>query len=424
MSIFIGKDNLNNPIVHITDEVNTKETMKAGVNNTTTFHSDLPYMESLHVFTVPVYRNVTATGGGFSDYSFTALFPDWAIDLVNLGYLFSIAVATTNSNSVNTLVDTASRFFKRIGATPAFDFNINSPYPWGPTENAGAWESAPSSYPSYTNNYLLLSNLYNYEDKFLYPHNYGPLGNALDNVIGNIATVIIYNIQNGTLVTPNEVSGITINKTTFALNTANGSLRLEDLRPIRLADSATSTTVSPKGTTVNFLPYYDNPKVLSSWEINCGDSGNSFIRKYFTDGSSEIVAGNTAKNLVLVDMYTASYDLRVNNGTATQSLVGPTVASDEYITVISNGTFINSVAIKTTGGFSNMISESAGYVLAAYGRTHRHTNGVVYGNLSYLSFGVASGTLVAQVKNVKQYSTDSDASRFYGTATILKFKLK
>lgn len=45
MSIFIGKDNLNNPLLHITKTSKSASAMKTGVVSDTVFHSDLGYIE-------------------------------------------------------------------------------------------------------------------------------------------------------------------------------------------------------------------------------------------------------------------------------------------------------------------------------------------------------------------------------------------
>lgn len=45
MSFYLGKDNANNNILHITAGSTTEGTMRSGVQSNTVFHSDLPYLE-------------------------------------------------------------------------------------------------------------------------------------------------------------------------------------------------------------------------------------------------------------------------------------------------------------------------------------------------------------------------------------------
>ncbi len=421
MSFFIGKDNNNKPIVHLTNQVEGKSSLINGPISSTTFHSSLPYMQNIKTFTLPATRSVTS-GTSSVDYNFTVEFSNEAIDLATQGYMFTVAVKTSNSSGVNRIVDTASRFFKRVGVSPAFDYNTTSTYPWGHTVNAANWEKSPSSTPSYTNRHCLLSSIYNYEDLFLYPHSYGPLGNNnQDTIIGNVATVVFYNIRNGALEILDTVDAITINSSTFTLGTPNGNISLEDFAPLKVSSVETLNSFSPRQSSSYILPYQVPISPVIGWEIDSTDPSNSRIIKHMQNGSSEIIVDSSSNNLILTSIDVVSYDVIANNGTSTESL-GISVAGDEWVTVLANGTFVNGYTTKTTAGMTNFLSESGGYELSAFGRGHYHTNGVVYGDRYYLRFGVTSGDVKVQTTDVKDYTSGSYSGRFYGTATVLKFR--
>ena len=204
MSLYLGNSINSNKILHITDSFVPENSIKVDYAlPSTIFHSSLPYLQLVASYTIPVTRSITFTTSGLADYCFTGLFSNEAIDLILAGYSYVIVLSSINSNNREVIVDTASRFYVRTGVSPSINFGTNAPYSWGPTVNSSSWESNPSSTPSYTNKYILLSDKLNYDNPFLYPHNYGQ--HSLDTVNNSIASVYFFNIKNNNLEIIDEV---------------------------------------------------------------------------------------------------------------------------------------------------------------------------------------------------------------------------
>lgn len=424
MSIFIGTSNSGNKILHMTNALVNSTDIKSDVAlPSTIFHSSLPYLQLLTSYNVTVTRSVTYTSGGYADYSFTALFPNTAIDLVLAGYKYVIVLSSTNSSGRTVIVDSASRFNVRVGVSPSINFGTTSAYSWGPTANAGTWEDNPYSVPSYTNNHILLSDKLNYDTRFLYPHNYGTLGNALDSVNGNIATVYFFNIKGNLLETISSTNSIFIDYNTFLIGTPSGNIDLATFKPMRYVTSPTPTSFSTLGSTINIQPYVPPASPLLSWIINGNISNAGSITKKLTDGSTENIISNTSQNLVLVGSITTTYSISKNNGAATLSL-GISVGSDEAISVVASGTFSSAITTKTTGGHANFLTNNGILETVSYGRTESIVKGVTYGDLYKLQFGVVGGDLKVGIVNQKLYTTSSYTGTFTGTVYILKYKIK
>lgn len=424
MSIFIGTSNSGNKILHMTNTLVNSTDIKSDVAlPSTIFHSSLPYLQLLTSYNVTVTRSVTYTGGGYSDYSFTALFPNSAIDLVLAGYKYVIVLSSTNSGNRNVIVDSASRFGVRVGVSPAINYGTSKAYSWGPTVNAASWEENPYSAPSYTNKYILLSDKLNYDTRFLYPHNYGTLGNALDSVNGDVATVYFFNIKDNALEVINSTSSILIDYNTFLIGTPSGNIDLSTFKPMRYISSPTATSFSTLNSTINIQPYIPPVSPLLSWIIDGTSSNAGSIIKKLTDGSTENIISSTSKNLVLIDSLAKTYNISINNGSATLSL-GVSVSSDEAISVVASGTFSSAITAKTTGGHANFLTNNGVLETVSYGRTESIVNGVTYGDLYKLQFGVVGGDLKVGIINQKLYTTSSYTGTFTGTVYVLKYKIK
>lgn len=424
MSIFIGTSNSGNKILHMTNTLVNSTDIKSDVAlPSTIFHSSLPYLQLLTSYNVTVTRSVTYTDGRYSDYSFTALFPNSAIDLVLAGYKYVIVLSSTNSGNRNVIVDSASRFSVRVGVSPAINYGTSKAYSWGPTVNAASWEENPYSVPSYTNKYILLSDILNYDTRFLYPHNYGTLGNALDSVNGDVATVYFFNIKDNALEVINSTSSILIDYNTFLIGTPSGNIDLSTFKPMRYISSPTATSFSTLNSTINIQPYIPPVSPLLSWIIDGTSSNAGSIIKKLTDGSTENIISSTSKNLVLIDSLAKTYNISINNGSATLSL-GVSVSSDEAISVVASGTFSSAITTKTTGGHANFLTNNGVLETVSYGRTASIVNGVTYGDLYKLQFGVVGGDLKVGIINQKLYTTSSYTGTFTGTVYVLKYKIK
>lgn len=424
MSIFIGTSNYGNKILHMTNTLIGYSDIKSDVAlPSTIFHSSLPYLQLLTSYNVTVTRSVTFGYKGEADYSFTALFPNDAIDLVLAGYKYVIVLSSTNSSGRNVIVDSASRFSVRVGVSPSIDYGTTSAYSWGPTANAATWEENPYSVPSYTNNHILLSDLLNYDTRFLYPHNYGPLGNALDSVNGDTATVYFFNIKHNDLEVVNRTSSIFVDSNKFLIGTPSGDIDLATFKPMRYTSSPTATSFSTLNSTINVQPYVPPASPVLSWIINGTNSNAGSITKKLTDGSIENIISNTSKNMVLIDSLTKTYNISKNNGSARSGL-GVTVSNDEAISVVASGTFSSAITTKTTGGHANFLTNNDILETVSYGRTYSIVNGATYSDVYKLQFGVVSGELVVGIVNQKvSAATSSYTGTFTGTVSILKFKI-
>ena len=211
MSLFIGKDNDNNALLHTTSTVDSISSMKSSVLSTTMFHSSLPYVQQVYIEDIPTYRHSWFNGQDYS-YSFSALLSNTLIDYINLGYLFDIIVSTKNSGHIRTTLNFASSFNKSGPPMASVQTYSAFQYSFGPTSNPWDWSINYQS-PSYTNRYILLENAnVGFTNYILYGGDYSA-PYILDSIDGDIATIIIYNFStNGVLAKPGSVSEVKINK--------------------------------------------------------------------------------------------------------------------------------------------------------------------------------------------------------------------
>ena len=143
MSLYLGKDSVGNSVLHTTRTLLGESVMKAGVNESTTFHSSLPYVQLLKIINVPFYTIVTP-GGKYGWHEFAISLPDEVIPLAASGYLFTIVVSTKNSNGQRVAVPKTSNFQAQIGVSPSY---IDS-YPaliWYSSLSPGASSSTTAS---------------------------------------------------------------------------------------------------------------------------------------------------------------------------------------------------------------------------------------------------------------------------------------
>lgn len=424
MSLYLGTSISGNKILHITESFVAESNIKLDSTlPSTIFHSSLPYLQLIASYSIPITRSITYTSGTYSDYCFTGLFSNEAIDLILAGYSYVVVLASANSNNIEVIVDSASRFNVRVGVSPGIDFGTNSPYSWGPTVNAGSWEDNPYSIPSYTNKYILLSDKLNYDTEFLYPHNYGPLGNMLDTVTNNTAKVYFFNIKNNSLDILNSTNKINIDYNTFIIGTPNGDINLASFKPIRYLTTPSGTSFSTLNSNLNIQPYITPTSPVSSWIIDGSGTSDGKIIKVLANGFQEEIISNRSKNLVLLSSTNTTYSVTVNNGTYTTSL-NTTISTDEAVSVLAYGTFSSAITTKSTGGHASFLTPNNILETVAYGRTEYINNGVTYGDLYRLKFGVIDGDLKVSITNQKLYTTSTYSGTFSGTVYILKFKIK
>ena len=208
MSLYLGKDNVGNSVLHTTRAPLGESVMKAGVNESTTFHSSLPYVQLVERFTVPHYRTAIFNGQ-YYNYGFFIKLPDESIELVNSGYLFNIIVSTRNTGG------------QRVGGVikrSSFSAQTGS-HGW--SEPAYVWRSSTSSGASGS---TIASTIYSYLDitrtdnvgGVLYTgsHNVGP-----DEVY--TAEIVFYNIINTNIDIKNNVNEIILSPSEFSIKTSS-----------------------------------------------------------------------------------------------------------------------------------------------------------------------------------------------------------
>ena len=423
MSLYLGNSINSNKILHITDSFVPENSIKVDYAlPSTIFHSSLPYLQLVASYTIPVTRSITFTTSGLADYCFTGLFSNEAIDLILAGYSYVIVLSSINSNNREVIVDTASRFYVRTGVSPSINFGTNAPYSWGPTVNSSSWESNPSSTPSYTNKYILLSDKLNYDNPFLYPHNYGQ--HSLDTVNNSIASVYFFNIKNNSLEILNSTNKINIDHNTFIIGTPNVDINLANFKPMRYLDTPSSTSFSTLNSLLNIQPYILPNSTVNSWIIDGSGTSDGKIIKVLASGEQEEIISNRSKNLVLLSSTSATYTVTVNNGSSTASL-NTSIATDEAVSILAYGIFSSPITTKNTGGHASFLTPNNILETVAYGRTEYIKNGVTYGDLYRLQFGVITGDLKVRITNQKiSAATSNYSGTFSGTVYILKFKIK
>lgn len=422
MSIYMGTSNSGNKILHMTDTLVSSDDIKSDTAlPSTIFHSSLPYLQLFASYDVPVIRTLTFAGSSGSMYSFTAPIPNDAIDLALAGYKFIVVLSTTNTGGRRVIVDASSRFSVRSGNYP-FAYGTLT-YAWGPTANAYSWQENPSSVPSYTNKYILLSDFGNYTDPFLYPSTGSGHSYPLDNVIGNTATVYFFNIKHNDLEVINSPKSIYIDNSTFLIGTPYGYTDLATFKPFRLTSSPTATSFSTIGSNINIQPYVHPTSPLSSWIIDGTNSNAGSITKKLADGSIENFISGTSKNMILVDSLTKTYNVTAPNNGSTSVGLGVPVSNNEAVTVIVSGTFSNPVTTRTIGGHTNFLTNNSVLETVAQGKTTLLNNGTYRMNEYRLQAGVVNGALTIRAIGIQTNAPTGYAGTFTGTVRILKFKI-
>ena len=143
MSLYLGKDNVGKSVLHTTRTSLGESVMKAGVNEYTTFHSSLPYVQLVKRITVP-HHKVDIFYGKYYYCEFFISLPDEVITLVNSGHLFTIVVSTKNSGGQRVGVNNQSLFLGQKGISPSSIESFPA-YTWYSSLSTGASRSTTAS---------------------------------------------------------------------------------------------------------------------------------------------------------------------------------------------------------------------------------------------------------------------------------------
>lgn len=99
MSLYLGKDVNGNALLHLTSGTDGKGAMQSsGPIASTTFHSSLPYMQTVLVESIPFYLTCW-WNGQWNEHYYTAKLPDKAISYITAGNRYTILVKTKYSNN-------------------------------------------------------------------------------------------------------------------------------------------------------------------------------------------------------------------------------------------------------------------------------------------------------------------------------------
>lgn len=411
MSLYLGKDSVGNSVLHTTRASLGESVMKAGVNESTTFHSSLPYVQLVERFTVPHCRTVIFNGQ-YYNYGFFIKLPDEAIGLVNSGYLFNIIVSTKNTGG------------QRVGGIikrSSFSAQTGS-HGW--SEPAYVWRSSTASGASSS---TIASTTYSYlditrtdKDGVLYTgsHIVEP-----DEVY--TAEIVFYNIINTNIVIENNVNEIILSPSEFSIKTPTSNLDMAKFSPVKVSSSATETSFKPEGGSGNVYiePIGSLIKPVKGWILDSSNSNECIIQKVLTDNTIETIVSNSTKNMIYIG--TAEYSYSVSAQDSLGSSPGLfTIAHDEMVVVFAEGTFSNSViGTVASDGATPFIGNSDGSYVLSKGGTVHVDNGS-YACDAYTSYlSLVSG--VAYLKNdaYKYCSGSPILGTFSGTMKVLKFKI-
>ena len=419
MSLYIGKDNSNNSLLHTTTGVNDISSMKNSVLVNTMFHTSLPYVQQVYIEDVPTYRNSWFNGQVYS-YNFSAMLSNTIIDYINQGYLFDIVVATKNSKHKRTSLDFASRFDKSGPPLSTVQTYSTAQCTYGPNNNPYNWSTTYQS-PSYTNKYiwlqnanLMLTNYILYGGDFSAPY-------ILDSIDNNIATIIIYNFNtNGVLMNPSTVSEVKISSNEFLISSNIGVIDLTNFKPIRVIDTPDSNSFVPMSGNINIKPYTTSVSTPVTWEINSSDSSNVFIRKTGSNGVNEVIVGNNQKNLINYLVETVTYSISTNKNEVVISL-NKVIPSNIYLSIFNSGRFNNGYYTNaTTSGCTLFLTDSHQSTLVR-GWTYRSSNGVeIFGDY-YLIVFIENNYLKIKAYSKNGVAQPMDTGTFTGTLKLLYF---
>lgn len=419
MSLYIGKDNNGNTLLHTTAGASDVSSMKSGVLANTMFHTSMPYVQQVYMEDVPTYRASWDYGNGYA-YNFSAMLSNTIIDYINQGYIFDIVVATKNSGHQRTSLDFASRFDKSGPPMSTVQTYSTTQCTYGPNNNPHNWSTTYQS-PSYTNKYIWLQNANLILTNSILCGVDSSAPYILDSIDNNIATIIIYNFNtNGVLMNPSIISEVKINSNEFLISSNIGTIDLTNFKPIRVIGTPDSNSFVPMSSNINIKPYTTSVSTPVTWEINSSDSSNVFIRKTGSNGVNEVIVGNNQKNLINYLVETVTYSISTNKNEVVISL-NKVIPSNIYLSIFNLGTFNNGYYTNaTTSGCTLFLTDSHQSTLVR-GRTYRSNNGVERFGDYYLVVLIDNGILKLKAISKNGVVQPMDTGTFTGTLKLLYF---
>ena len=393
MSLYLGKDSVGNSVLHTTRTSLGESVMKAGVNEYTTFHSSLPYVQLVKIIPVS-HRKVGTFNGQWYTYDFIISLPAEAITLANSGYLFTIVVTTRNSGGQRVGVHRESTFHAQIGVSPSYTYvspdQVSTDLYITRTEAGGV--------------------LY-FDDRY-----------GGSDVIYT-AELVFYNIINKNVDIKNNVNEIILSPSEFSIKTPTVNLDMAKFSPVKVSSSATATSFRPAGGSVYIEPIGSLIKPVKGWILDSSNSYNCIIQKIFTDNTIETIVSNSTKNILYTGTSEYSYSVSAQ-GSLGSSPGLFTIAQDEMVVVFINGMFYNPViGTVVANGSTPFIGTSNGSYTLSRGETTYVSNGVYFCDKYVLYLSVVGGAAYLKNNAVKWCSGGPFSGTFSGTMKVLKFKI-
>lgn len=360
MSLFLGKDNANSSVLHITKGVTPEVSMKSGVLSNTIFHSDLPYLSILDYVELDYYVTYYNEGysvGGAKAYTgmYTVFIPDAYRHYFNNNYFILLEIATNNSSSnyicINNRSHTAynsraagSKFYI-AGGYKAFRSNTG-PVSIHLSERAQS-STCDASYP-----YLVIDNQDSLSTggSILYKY---PYLMYMDPPIKKVK-MYVFNIANGVYIPTIAKSdhSIYLDKSSFIITSKGKEINLASCTGVKYV--ADSTTYMPSAFNImNVFDSYFTDIYLKldkfnfektnaiGWEFH-SNSDRTYINKVTSKGvqslvdtSSSTAFLNYAKNTSFTQSY--SYYGPTNNIIKTHTSASNTKG---FYVVYAEGTYV------------------------------------------------------------------------------------
>ena len=365
MSLYLGKGNSNNNILHITKGVTPTSAMKSGVLDNTVFHSDLPYLSLLDYTELNCFATYYDEGykvGGATAYTgmYTTFIPSEYRDYFNNNYFILLEIATNNTSlkplCFSSFSHTAynsraagSKYYV-AGGNKAFRSNT------GPVSKhlAARAESAVcnSSYP-----YLVLDNenAPNTPGSILYQY---PYISAMDPPIGKVK-LYVFNISNGVYIsnTSNQTKGIYINKTAFNITTNSKTIDLSQLTGVKNVQDSTEYLPAafnvadirygyPNGIYLKLDKFNFEKSVSKGWEFSSSNY-RTYINKITESGVQQLIDTQSSSkflNYANSSFSTKSYNYYSPGNTAIESYSVASV-SGFYVVYVEGSYTCNGITL-------------------------------------------------------------------------------
>lgn len=315
MSLYIGKDNSSNSILHITSNTHNITDLKSSVQDDTVFHSSLPYIQPL---------KFTCT---FSSSTYTAQYPFGvrkrfyitpnidAINLIMAGYEYMINVLTTNSNGKYVKLSN----HVEIGGWSS-NKDIDSSLMWGPTSSFNFKTIGITEIPTQLNKTLMMENQSSVSilnGTLKLPYN---ILNKSDTILG--CYILILNVKNNVIVpqinapTSSETS-IYLDSSTFIINSGGYKVDMNKFTYLRRVKSELNTDNYFQSINTGNKPFYFYT-----------DQDNAFGWKIFNDGYSYAVHKKLSPSSYK-PMFSSSEPISIYKGIYTSSILKNTTVNSQ-----------------------------------------------------------------------------------------------